>query len=175
VQAQSKSFQQTLFQMKAMPVDEQFNHAFTFHPDSYPARPPYYSGRYRFQKHYYPVIHDLKAQGEEYECAKAIDSNPNIRYWVRNIERQPRCSFWLPTATDYFYPDFVCELLDGRALAVEYKGEPYRTNDDSREKVQIGEQWEKTSGGRCLFLMAIARDDKGRGAAQQIADKIAGE
>lgn len=74
-----------------------------------------------------------------------------------------------------FYPDFVCELLDGRVLAVEYKGEPYKTNDDSREKVQIGEQWEKTSGGRCLFLMAVARNDKGHGAAQQIADKIAGE
>lgn len=173
-EAQGKGFQLKLLEMKAVNLDQQFNHSFTFHPDSYPARPPYYSGRYRFQKHYYPVIHDLKAQGEEYECAKAIDANPNVKYWVRNIDRQPRSSFWLPTATDYFYPDFVCELMDGRILTVEYKGEPYKTNDDSREKTQIGEQWEKTSSGRCLFLMTVEQDSKGRGVAQQIADKIAG-
>ena len=170
--AQGAGFQRALFEMKAVPLEEQFNYAFTFHLDSYPARPPYYAGRYRFQKHYYPVIHDLKAQGEEYDCAKAIDANPQLKHWVRNIPQQDRSSFWLPTATDYFYPDFVCELVDGRVLAIEYKGEPYKTNDDSREKIQIGEQWEKTSGGRCLFLMAVA-DDKGRSVVQQIADKIA--
>ena len=171
--AQGKGFQQALPGMAAPAPDPQFNYGFTYHPDVYPARPPYYSGRYRFQKHYYPVIHDLKAQGEEYECAKLIDAHPQIKHWVRNIAQQERCSFWLPTATDYFYPDFVCELTDGRVLAVEYKGEPYKTNDDSREKIQIGEQWEKTSGGRCLFLMAV-QDAHGRGLMQQIADKVAG-
>lgn len=30
------------------------------------------------------------------------------------------------------------ELEDGRVLAVEYKGEPYKSNDDSREKMQVG-------------------------------------
>lgn len=100
--------------------------------------------------------------------------HPKVKYWVRNIAQQEICSFWLPTATDYFYPDFVCELTDGRVLAVEYKGEPYKTNDDSWEKIQIGEQWEKTSGGRCLFLMAVEKDAKGRGVMQQIDDKIKG-
>jgi type III restriction enzyme len=63
--------------------------------------------------------------------------------------------------------------MDGRVLAIEYKGEPYKTNDDSREKIQIGEQWEKTSGGRCLFLMSVAKDEMGRSVVHQIADKIA--
>lgn len=173
-EAQQRGFQKALFVMSAAPAAEQFKYTFTFHPDSYPARPPVYSGRFQFTKHYYPQIHDLKSGGEEYECAKAIDADKNVKHWVRNIERQPRSSFWLPTATDYFYPDFMCELMDGRRLAVEYKGEPYRTNDDSREKIQVGDQWEKTSGGKCLFLMAFERDAKGRGVAQQIADKIAG-
>jgi len=57
-------------------------------------------------------------------------------------------------------------------LVVEYKGEPYKTNDDSREKRQVGRQWEKSSGGRCLFLMAVEKDDLGRDVARQIADKI---
>ncbi|MBP8271028.1 MAG: hypothetical protein KAX42_04055 [Sphaerotilus sp.] len=39
-----------------------------------------------------------------------------VRHWVRNVERDERFSFWLPTATGYFYPDFVAELVDGRGL-----------------------------------------------------------
>ena len=66
----------------------------------------------------------------------------------------------------------MAELADGRVLAVEYKGEPYKTNDDSREKIQVGRQWEISSGGRCLFLMAVAADERGRDAQRQIADKI---
>ena len=79
---------------------------------------------------------------------------PALKHWVRNIERQPQFSFWLPTATDYFYPDFVAELHDGRLLVVEYKGDAYATNDDSGEKRAIGDAWARASGGRGLFLMA---------------------
>ena len=104
----------------------------------------------------------------------AIDANNEVKYWVRNIERQPQLSFWLPTSTDYFYPDFVAELNDGRILVVEYKGEVYATNDDSREKIQVGSQWERSSKGRCLFLFALATDPKGRSVSQQIIDKIKG-
>lgn len=100
-------------------------------------------------------------------CARAIDVHPKVKHWVRNIEAQPKFSFWLPTGTDYFYPDFVAELTDGRILAIEYKGEPYKTNEDSHQKRQVGEQWAKSSNGRCLFLFAVA-DDNGQGVAQQI-------
>ena len=63
---------------------------------------------------------------------------------------------------------------DGRVLVVEYKGEPYKTNDDSREKRQAGEQWERSSGGRCLFLFAVERDEQGREVAGQLAAKLRG-
>ena len=95
-----------------------------------------------------------------------------VKFWVRNVEREPKQSFWLPTSDDYFYPDFVCELTDGRILVVEYKGEPYKTNDDSREKSHVGHQWEKSSGGKCLFLFAVQTDDMGRSVEQQIDFKI---
>lgn len=96
--------------------------------------------------------------------------HPAVKHWVRNVERDDRLSFWLPTATDYFYPDFVAELQDGRVLVVEYKGQ-LQVVDDTREKDQIGRQWETSSCGKCLFLMAVA-DDNGRNVAVQIADKI---
>lgn len=142
---------------------------FRFGSGMYPARPPYYQGRYRFLKHYYGVIGDLKDKGEEYECAVAIDELPQVRHWVRNLPRFPEFSFWLPTASDRFYPDFVAELEDGRLLVVEYKGEPYKTNDDSHEKRVIGEYWAQLSGN--VFLMAVAREN-GRGVREQLLAKI---
>jgi type III restriction enzyme len=150
---------------------------FRFEPGYYPAS-RCYQGRFEFKKHFYPQIHDLREKtsggeiSEEFRCAQALAANSQVKYWIRNIERQPKFSFWLPTATDYFYPDFVAELVDGRILVVEYKGEPYKTNDDSREKRQVGEQWEKASGGRCLFLFAVKNDDLGRDVQRQIDEKI---
>jgi type III restriction enzyme len=174
----STGFQKALPGMEAARLEESFQYRFEFRPNHYMARPPYYGGRFKFKKHYYPQIHDLRERradgspAEEFLCALAIEAHPLVKQWVRNVEREPRFSFWLPTATDYFYPDFVCELTDGRLLAVEYKGEPYKTNDDSREKMQVGHQWEKSSNGRCLFLMAVAEDEQGRNVAGQIAHKI---
>lgn len=176
--AVSAGFQKSLPGLVAAPaLADSFRYAFTFHPDRYPARPPFYAGRYRFQKHYYPVIHDLREKradgtpAEEFLCARAIDTNPAVKHWVRNVERDDRFSFWLPTATDYFYPDFVCELNDGRVLVVEYKGAHLLHDPDTREKTQIGHQWQASSGGRCLFLLAV-ENDQGRDVAQQIAEKI---
>lgn len=164
--------------LAAPPHEDSFRFAFTFHPTHYPARPPYYSGRYRFKKHYYPAIHDLTEKrkdgkpAEEFLCARAIDAHPAVKYWVRNVEREERFSFWLPTATDYFYPDFVCELTDGRVLVVEYKGEVYKTNDDSREKNQVGYQWQESCAERFMFLFAVQEDEQGRGVEQQLDRKI---
>jgi type III restriction enzyme len=126
---------------------------FEYQSGQYPAR-NVYRGRYRFEKHYYEVIHALKSEGEEFECAKALDRLDAVKHWVRNVEQQERLSFWLPTATDYFYPDFVAELNDGRLFVVEYKGEAYATNDDSREKRAVGHAWAKASQGKAAFVMA---------------------
>ena len=148
---------------------------FRFGLGMYPARPPYYQGRYRFLKHYYGVIGDLKEApakqaDHEYHCAVGIDELPEVRHWVRNLARFPEFSFWLPTSRDRFYPDFVAELKDGRLLVVEYKGEGYKTNDDSVEKRAIGEYWARLTGN--LFLFAVERDAAGRGVAQQLAEVV---
>jgi type III restriction enzyme len=171
-----RGFQARLPDMVLPDPMDSVHYEFHYKPGMYPAR-QIYCGSYDFQKHYYPVIHDLRektgagALSEEFLCAQALDANPKVKHWVRNIERQEKFSFWLPTASDYFYPDFVAELTDGRVLAIEYKGEPYKTNDDSREKRQVGERWEIASNGRCLFLFAV-KDEMGQSVHQQIANKI---
>jgi type III restriction enzyme len=69
------------------------------------------------------------------------------------IRRRPKHCFWLQTSTDRFYPDFVCELTDGRFLVVEHKGFDRWSDDDSKEKRNIGRVWEEKSDGQCLFVM----------------------
>ena len=130
---------------------------FSYDTQNYPYN-TLYRGAYRFQKHYYKEVGDLRSEGEEFECAQFIDSLAELNYWVRNLERRPSQSFWLQTSSDRFYPDFVCLLNDGRYLVVEYKGADRWSNDDSREKRDIGGLWEARSGGRCLFVMPKGKD-----------------
>jgi type III restriction enzyme len=144
---------------------------FRYVAGQYPAR-NVYTGRQRFNKHWFRDIHALKAQGEEFECAQMLDRHAQIKHWVRNIERQPQFSFWLPTATDYFYPDFVAELIDGRLLVVEYKGDAYATNDDSREKNAVGRAWAGASSGTAMFTF-IEKKVGGLDMTQQLNSVIA--
>ena len=178
--ARTEAFQGDLFsQMTVAPktddVLKSLGYSFQFKAGVYPVSKPY-RGSYEFKKHFYPQLDDLKEKNkdgrnaEEFLCAQVIDMHPKVKYWVRNIAKQRETSFWLPTSKDYFYPDFVCELDDGRIAVIEYKGEIYITNDDSKEKNAIGQQWANSSNGRCIFLMAQLRDEDGRGVYQQIDD-----
>ena len=172
--AQKTGYQTSLFSdANTACLSDQF--IYEFSPEYYPSRSPCYSGRYKFQKHFFPqnLIEDMKATGEEYECAKAIDGLPDVKYWIRNLVKRDKASFWLPLAHGKFYPDFVCTLEDGRMLVVEYKGDAYVTNDDSAEKRAIGKKWAEMSGGNCIFIMAVEQDEKGRDVRLQIQNAIA--
>ena len=175
--AMAKGYQTRLFGAKAA-VETRFdNYAFEYPTDPflYPAH-WYYSGRFVWNRNYYPLVGELDSDsdGEEFQCAQAIDRNMAVRCWVRNLSKSEN-SFRLPTSTDYFYPDFVVLLDDGRILVVEYKGKPYETNDDSKEKINIGELWESKSSGKGLFLFTVRRDAKGRDVYKQVEDKINGK
>ena len=148
------AYQRYLFAPEAKP-EISFDHAFAF-------RDGMYSDEQRYRGHWKPSRHFLGPDhvpafdgadgGEEIQCAQAIDGLAGVRHWIRNVARHPR-SFWLPTATDRFYPDFVAQLEDGSLLVVEYKGAHIAEGRDTAEKRAIGELWEEKSGGKCLFLM----------------------
>ena len=168
--ARGNSFQALLWdRLPGVALATDPRRAFRFAPGRYPAR-DLYSGRHQFRKHYYRDIAKLKPVGEEFDCAKALDNEAAVKHWVRNLEHLPEFAFWLPTATDYFYPDFVAELNDGRLLVVEYKGEGYATNDDSREKRLIGQRWAQQTGQR--FAM-VEKHIAGLDMAAQIRRSIA--
>lgn len=149
------------------------HHEFKFDPTRYPAR-WFFNGRYNFQKHFYPLPGELKddIQTEETACAAEIDGIEQVVSWVRNLEGQAETSFWLPTSSDRFYPDFVGELRDGRILVVEYKGAHLMTGEDAEEKNDIGKVWAAASGGRCVFVMATDAVRAGKPVGVQLRDAI---
>lgn len=168
-EAYEKGYQDMLFGPQAQ-VETSYTYSFVFDGMNYPAN-SFYKGSYIFKNHFYPMVGELDSSGEEFECARALDSLPSVKRWVRNVVN-PHYSFWLPTSTDRFYPDFVAELEDGKVFVVEYKGKVYVTNDDSQEKRNLGELWEEKSNGKALFLMAEKQDSKGRDVYRQLADKV---
>ncbi len=70
---------------------------------------------------------------------------------MRNVEKKPH-SFWLQTASDKFYPDFIIKMKNGLLLVVEYKGGHIADGRDSDEKKKIGQLWAKRSDGDCRFV-----------------------
>ncbi|MGE3150286.1 MAG: hypothetical protein AB7K04_14600 [Pseudorhodoplanes sp.] len=137
-----------------------------------------YTGRFRFAKHFLgadavPAFDGTEA-GEEFQCAQALDSLPQVKFWIRNVARHPQ-SFWLPTASDKFYPDFVALLNDGRFFVIEYKGALLAGAgvDDTNEKRAIGRLWESRSGGKGAFLV-VEKVIDGRDMRAQMLDKVGG-
>jgi type III restriction enzyme len=165
--ASGEHYQETLFGPQAA-VETSFNFQFDFAPMGYAPRWTYVGQPFLFERPFYAFIGELDNKGEEYECAKALDRTGKVKHWVRNLERR---GFSLPLAHGRFYPDFVAELTDGRILALEHKGKVYATNDDSKEKCNIGALWEASSEGKAVFLMTVV--EKGRpDLFEQIAAKI---
>lgn len=166
--AEQTGMQRTLFDTGAK-VQTDFNYSIDYTGKYYVPTTAYRGTA--FNKHYFSQVGDMNK--EEVECARIIDNLPEVEYWVRNIEKHSY-SFFLPMANGNFYPDFVALLKDGRVLVVEYKGEHLVTNTDSENKRTIGQLWEKSSNGKCLFVMATKKDDKGYDIYEQIKDRIKG-
>ena len=172
VHEREHAYQDGLFAPEAKP-EVSFDCAFTF-------RDGMYEGERRYRGGWKPARHflgpdrvpafDGRDDGEEIRCAEALDSLPDLEYWVRNVARHP-ASFWLPTAAGRFYPDFVARLDDGRLLVVEYKGALTAEGTDTREKRSVGALWERRSAGKGLFAV-VEKDVGGKDVRAQLLRKI---
>jgi type III restriction enzyme len=153
-------------------VESSARHEFHFDPAVYPVPAnKRYGGKFRFDRHFYPVVADLDDGGEEWRCALAIDEHPKVARWVRNLRSDPVAGFWLPVSTGRFYPDFVCELKDGRLFVAEYKGEHLRNVPREIEKGQVGQVWAEASSGKAVFAM-LFKQERGLNVAQQIDEAL---
>lgn len=172
-QERKRAYQHFLFDPSAR-VAVTFDSAFEFRDGMYKDRPRY-RGHWKPTKHFLgpdqlPAFDGLE-DGEEVQCAQAIDSLSEVKYWIRNVARH-RNSLWLPTANDRFYPDFVALLTDGRHLVAEYKGAHIAEGSDTAEKRTIGALWERWSEGKGLFIMVEKYTD-GLDMRTQLQQKVA--
>ncbi len=170
-QERKSVYKQYLFAPKAG-VEVSFASAFKFQDRMY-WDAKRYRGPWKPLKHFLEHVpaFDGVPDGEEFQCAQALDSLKEVKFWLRNVARHP-ASFWLPTATDKFYPDFVAQLKDDRLLVAEYKGARDINSDDTREKRTIGELWERRSEGKGLFIV-VGKSIDGKDSRAQLAEKIA--
>ena len=142
--------------------------AFRFLPNRYyPDR--LYSGGLSFSRHFYFQVGYMNSP--EANCAHILDSLEGVEVWVRNIERDRQYSFKLPTITDFYYPDFVAKLTDGRVLVVEYKGE-LRVGEDADEKRTLGHLWAARSNSRGVFAWVESHEQTGRSIEHQLQSAI---
>lgn len=91
--------------------------------------------------------------GDELECAQALDTLGGVRHWVRNGDLGQH-AFSLPLAGGNFFPDFVAELDNGNVFVVEHKGAHLASDPGEQEKDLVGRHWASRSGGKCQFIMA---------------------
>ena len=156
-------------------VEVAFDAAFEFKEGMYPDV-ALYRGHWKANKHFLGSDNlpkfDGVAGGEEEQCAQVLDSLPSVKFWLRNVSQHAK-SFWLPTVSDRFYPDFVAQLEDGRIFVVEYKGEHIAESSDTQEKRTVGALWERRSNGRAIFLV-VEKERDGLDMRGQMKQRVAG-
>ena len=173
---QQAIYQRWLFAPQAR-VQVSFDNGFWFRDGMYRDVRKQRGGRWKPRKHFLgpdglPAFDGVE-DGEEFQCAQAIDSLPEVKFWLRNVARNAE-SFWLPTAAGKFYPDFVARLNDDRIMVIEYKGALLAGGgvDDTNEKRAIGRLWEQSTDGSGLFVV-VEKQLGDRDVRGQLQDKIA--
>lgn len=56
------------------------------------------------------------------------------------------------------YPDFIVMTNSGKIVMVETKGEHLTSNDDSREKTELGKIWQAQAGAKYRYYMVSEQD-----------------
>jgi type III restriction enzyme len=111
---------------------------------------------HRFRKHAFELVAAMN--NDEKDCAIRIDDHPNVKRWLRNLDRETQNGFCLPKSPGRFFPDFVVELMDGTIVLAEYKNAKLASDPEEQHKRAVGELWAARSGGRCRFAWVVERN-----------------
>ena len=79
---------------------------------------------------------------------------PNVRWWHRNIARQ---CFAINSFIKH-YPDILIMTQSGKLICAETKGEHLK-NDDSREKIALGQAWRTAAGKDFRYYMVFENEE----------------
>ena len=87
---------------------------------------------------------------EERDFIDAVVALDNVKWWHRIIQNK---GFRLNGYITH-YPDFMVMTNAGRLVLLEYKGGD-RDNSNSREKLELGRQWDARSGENYRYFMVF--------------------
>ena len=85
---------------------------------------------------------------------RELTALPNVKWWHRNISRQGFCI----NGFINHYPDFIVMTRSGKIILVEPKGEHLK-NDNSREKIALGDDWRHAAGTQYRYYMVFRDGD----------------
>ena len=90
----------------------------------------------------------------EQKLVVELTALPNVRWWHRNIARQ---GFSINGFIKH-YPDILIMTKSGKLICAETKGEHLK-NDDSREKIALGQAWSSHAGSQFRYYMVFMEDN----------------
>lgn len=88
----------------------------------------------------------------ERSVIQKVSSLPNVKWWHRNIDRLEFC---INGFLNHF-PDFIVYTNSGNIVMIETKGEFLTSNDDSRDKAELGKLWQAHAGNKFRYYMVSA-------------------
>ncbi len=89
----------------------------------------------------------------EQDLVMELTALPNVRWWHRNIAKHGFCI----NGFINHYPDIMLMTNSGKVIFVETKGEHLK-NDDSRDKIALGQAWRNAAGSQFRYYMVFADD-----------------
>lgn len=92
--------------------------------------------------------------GLEQDLVMELTALPNIRWWHRNIARH---GFAINGYIKH-YPDIMIMTKSGKIIFAETKGEHLK-NDDSRDKIALGQAWRNAAGNQYRYYMVFRDED----------------
>ena len=90
----------------------------------------------------------------EQKLVVELTALPNVRWWHRNIARQ---GFAINGFIKH-YPDILIMTQSGKLICAETKGEHLK-NDDSREKIALGQAWRTAAGKDFRYYMVFENEE----------------
>ncbi len=92
--------------------------------------------------------------GLEQDLIMELTALPNVRWWHRNIARH---GFAINGYIKH-YPDVMIMTQNGKIIFAETKGEHLK-NDDSRDKIALGQAWRNAAGNQYRYYMVFRDGD----------------
>jgi len=90
----------------------------------------------------------------EQKLVVELTALPNVRWWHRNIVKQ---DFAINGFTKH-YPDILIMTQSGKLICAETKGDHLK-NDNSREKIALGQAWRTAAGKDFRYYMVFENEE----------------